>query len=71
MLLTSFPTMRETIAALRDAFGDGPDAPGIIVGGGQMTEGTAAWVGADRWSDNAGTAIPEIASLVERNRPDE
>jgi methanogenic corrinoid protein MtbC1 len=64
MLLTSFPAMRATIAALREAYAGQPDAPGIIVGGGQMTEGTAAWVGADEWSDNAGTAIPDIERLV-------
>jgi methanogenic corrinoid protein MtbC1 len=64
MLLTSFPAMRDTIAALRDAYAGRDDAPGIIVGGGQMTEGTATWVGADDWSDNAGTAIPEIERLV-------
>ena len=70
MLLTSFPSMRTTIAALREALGDGPGSPGIIVGGGQMTEGTASWVGADRWSDNAGTAIPEISSLIAETRGD-
>jgi dimethylamine corrinoid protein len=64
MLLTSFPAMRATIAALREAYADRADAPGIIVGGGQMTEGTAAWVGADDWSDNAGTAVPDIERLV-------
>lgn len=73
MLLTSFPAMRATIAALRGAYAGRPDAPGIIVGGGQMTEGTSTWVGADDWSDNAGAAVPEIERLVaaarERRRP--
>ena len=64
MLLTSFPAMRTTIAALREAYAGRPGSPGIIVGGGQMTEGTAAWVGADDWSDNAGTAVPDIERLV-------
>ncbi len=64
MLLTSFPAMRDTIAALRAAYAGRTDAPGIIVGGGQMTEGTATWVGADDWSDNAGTAVPEIERLI-------
>jgi 5-methyltetrahydrofolate--homocysteine methyltransferase len=64
MLLTSFPAMRATITALREAYTGRADTPGIIVGGGQMTEGTAAWVGADDWSDNAGTAIPDIERLV-------
>ena len=64
MLLTSFPAMRATIAALREAYAGRADAPGIIVGGGQMTEGTAAWVGADDWSDNAGAAVPDIERLV-------
>jgi methanogenic corrinoid protein MtbC1 len=64
MLLTSFPAMRSTIAALRDAYAGRADAPGIIVGGGQMTEGTSAWVGADSWSDNAGAAVPDIERLV-------
>jgi methanogenic corrinoid protein MtbC1 len=68
MLLTSFPAMRSTIALLRNELGDGPGAPAIIVGGGQMTEGTATWVGADSWSDNAGTAIPDIATLAARTR---
>jgi dimethylamine corrinoid protein len=68
MLLTSFPAMRTTIAALRTALGDGPGTPAIIVGGGQMTEGTATWVGADSWSDNAGTAIPDIATLAAQTR---
>ena len=39
-------------------------APRIIVGGGQMTAETAAWIGADRWSDNAGAAVPEIVEMV-------
>jgi methanogenic corrinoid protein MtbC1 len=64
MLLTSFPAMRATIAALREAYAGRADVPGIIVGGGQMTEGTASWVGADDWSDNAGAAIPEIERLA-------
>ncbi len=64
MLLTSFPAMRSTIAALNTAFSERTDAPAIIVGGGQMSEGTAAWVGADHWSDNAGAAIPQIEALV-------
>ncbi len=64
MLLTSFPAMRDTIAALRAAYAGRSDAPGVIVGGGQMTEGTATWVGADDWSDNAGTAVPEIERLI-------
>jgi methanogenic corrinoid protein MtbC1 len=64
LLLTSFPTMRTTIAELRAALGAGPGTPPIIVGGGQMTAETAAWVGADRWSDNAGAAVPEIAQMV-------
>jgi len=68
MLLTSFPAMRATIAALREAYAGRSDSPGIIVGGGQMTEGTAAWVGADDWSDNAGTAVPDIERLVTTTR---
>ena len=64
LLLTSFPTMRSTIAALRAALGDGPGAPRVIVGGGQMTADTAGWIGADRWSDNAGAAVPEIVEMV-------
>jgi methanogenic corrinoid protein MtbC1 len=64
LLLTSFPTMRSTIAALRAALGDGPAAPRVIVGGGQMTADTAGWIGADRWSDNAGAAVPEIVEMV-------
>jgi len=68
MLLTSFPAMRATIAALRDAYAGRRDAPGIIVGGGQMTEGTATWVGADDWSDNAGAAAPDIGRLVAAGR---
>jgi 5-methyltetrahydrofolate--homocysteine methyltransferase len=68
MLLTSFPAMRATIAALREAFEGQADAPAIIVGGGQMTEGTASWVGADDWSDNAGEAVPTIERLVATTR---
>lgn len=64
MLLTSFPAMRTTITALREAYAGRPDVPEIIVGGGQMTEGTATWVGVAAWSDNAGTAVPDIERLA-------
>jgi 5-methyltetrahydrofolate--homocysteine methyltransferase len=68
MLLTSFPAMRTTIDAVRDALGPAAGAIPIIVGGGQMSEETAAWVGADRWSNNAGTGVEDIAALVRARR---
>ena len=67
MLLTSFPAMRTTIEAVRDAQGPAGSLP-IIVGGGQMSEETARWVGADRWSNNAGTGVEDIAELVRARR---
>ena len=33
-----------------------------------MSEETARWVGADRWSDNAGTGVQDIAELVRTRR---
>ena len=73
MLLTSFPAMRDHDAALPRRRARARGAPGIIVGGGQMAEGTATWVGADDWSNNAGAAVPDIGRLVaaarERRRP--
>lgn len=67
MLLTSFPAMRTTIEAVREAVGPAGALP-IIVGGGQMSEETAAWIGADRWSNNAGTGVEDIAELVRARR---
>jgi 5-methyltetrahydrofolate--homocysteine methyltransferase len=69
MLLTSFPAMRTTIEAVRETPGPAGSLP-IIVGGGQMSEETAAWVGADRWSNNAGTGVEDIAELVRSRRGD-
>jgi 5-methyltetrahydrofolate--homocysteine methyltransferase len=67
MLLTSFAAMRTTIEAVREALGPAGTLP-IIVGGGQMSDETAVWVGADRWSNNAGTGVEDIADLVRARR---
>ena len=40
----------------------------IIVGGGQMTAEIATWVGADRWSANAGEGVRMIGELVASGR---
>jgi hypothetical protein len=52
---------------VREALGPAGTLP-IIVGGGQMSDETAVWVGADRWSNNAGTGVEDIADLVRARR---
>ena len=64
MLVSSFPTMRATIGAVRTATAARGIHVPVVVGGGQMTAETAAWVGADGWSVNAGEGVEAIAALV-------
>jgi methanogenic corrinoid protein MtbC1 len=64
MLISSFAGMRDTVAAVRAIAGGRGSAIPIIVGGGQMTAETAAWVGADRWSTNAGEGVRMVRDLI-------
>jgi methanogenic corrinoid protein MtbC1 len=68
MLQTSFPAMRATIAAVHAATAERGFHVPIIVGGGQLAADTAAWVGADGWSNSAGTGVTAIAELIEGSR---
>jgi methanogenic corrinoid protein MtbC1 len=68
MLTTAVPGMRDTVTAVRAAAERlGVPAP-VIVGGAQMNAETAAWVGADRWSTNAGEGARLIRELVAETR---
>jgi methanogenic corrinoid protein MtbC1 len=68
MLVSSFGGMRDTVAAVRATAARSSVAVPIIVGGGQMTEEMATWVGADRWSTNAGEGVRMIRELVASGR---
>ena len=68
MLQTSFPSMREAITAVHAATAERGFRIPIIVGGGQLAADTAAWVGADGWSNSAGTGVTAIAELIEASR---
>ena len=64
LLLTSFPTMVLDVGRAGHGPGRWAGARRVIVGGGQMTSDPAGWIGAARWSDNVGAAVPGIVVLV-------
>jgi methylmalonyl-CoA mutase cobalamin-binding domain/chain len=68
LLLASFASMRTTVAAVREVGARMGVRIPIIVGGGLMDERTAEWVGADRWSTNAGAGVRIIDELVAQGR---
>lgn len=58
LLTTTMLTMRDTVAAIRDAKGD--DAPKVIVGGAPVTQRFAEEIGADGYGEDAVSGV-EIA----------
>jgi len=53
LLTSSYDSMRETVAALRQANDEGLARVPIIIGGGMLNEQVRAYVGADYWTNNS------------------
>jgi methanogenic corrinoid protein MtbC1 len=60
LLTSSYDSMRQTVAALRDAAYHGP----IIIGGGQLNQEVCQYVGADYWTTDAVAGVEVCQQLI-------
>ena len=67
LLTSAYNTMRDTVAALREATDDWPARPPIIIGGGRIDEDIRRYVGADYWTDDAMEGVHLCERLLEEH----
>lgn len=65
LLTSAYNSMRETVAALREATEGWPARPPIIIGGGRIDEEIRRYVGADHWTDDAMEGVHLCQRLLE------